>query len=65
MRTDSKYTQFHNLNALADGITIYVEEVRLGRKELAMDTMYIRKNSRLTDANSSMTTQISDLSADL
>jgi len=25
------------------GITIYVEEVRTGRKELAMDTMYIQK----------------------
>ena len=26
-----------------NGVTIYVEEVRSGRKELAMDTMYIHK----------------------
>ena len=35
-----------------EGITVYVEEVRCGRKELAMDTMYIHKTSVLTDANS-------------
>ena len=43
-----------------DGTTYYVEEVRVGRKELAADTMYKRKN-RLTDANGTETTQISDL----
>ena len=42
-----------------DGTTYYVEEVRVGRKELAADTMYKRKN-RLTDANGTETTQISD-----
>lgn len=26
-----------------NGVTVYVEEVRSGRKELAMDTMYIQK----------------------
>ena len=44
-----------------DGTTYYVEEVRVGRKELAADSMYKRKN-RLTDANGNETTQISDLS---
>lgn len=33
-----------------DGTTTYVEEVRVGRKELAMDTIYKRKNGKLTDA---------------
>ena len=33
-----------------DGTTMYVEEVRVGRKELAMDTIYKRKNGKLTDA---------------
>ena len=44
-----------------DGTTYYVEEVRVGRKERAVDSMYKRKN-RLTDANGNETTQISDLS---
>jgi len=36
----------------ADGMITYVEEIRVGRKELAMDTIYKRKNGKLTDANS-------------
>lgn len=42
-----------------DGTTIYIEEVRTGRKELAMAS--IRKKATLTDANSK-TTPTSDLS---
>lgn len=50
------------MKSYPDGTTYYVEEVRVGRKELAADTMYKRKN-RLTDANGTETTQISDLPA--
>ena len=46
----------------ADGTTIYVEEKRNKRKELAMVTMWKMKNSTLTDANRTETTPISDLS---
>lgn len=45
-----------------DGTTIYVEEKRDRRKELAMVTMWKTKNPALTDANRTETTQISDLS---
>ena len=45
-----------------DGTTIYVEEKRDKRKELAMVTMWKTKNPALTDANRTETTQISDLS---
>ncbi|MCH5234455.1 MAG: hypothetical protein J1E16_04115 [Muribaculaceae bacterium] len=34
-----------------DGTTYYIEEVRSGRKELAMVTMYKHKNTNLTDEN--------------
>lgn len=44
-----------------DGTTIFVEEKRDGRKELAAITMWKKKNSTLTDANRN-TTPISDLS---
>lgn len=37
--------------SFTDGLSIYVEEVRVGRKELAMDTIYKRKNDKRTDAN--------------
>ena len=43
-----------------DGITIYIEEVRTGRKELAMASIRKQKNGELTDANR-QSTQISDL----
>ena len=46
----------------ADGITIFVEEKRDNRKELAAVTMWKKKNPNLTDANSNETTPISDLS---
>ena len=45
-----------------DGTTMYVEEKRDRRKELAMVTMWKTKNPALTDANRTETTQISDLS---
>lgn len=45
-----------------DGTTIYVEEKRDRRKELAMVTMWKTKNPALTDANRTETTQIPDLS---
>ncbi len=45
-----------------DGTTIYVEEKRDKRKELAMVTIWKTKNPALTDANRTETTQISDLS---
>ena len=44
-----------------DGTTIFVEEKRDGRKELAAVTMWKKKNPTLTDANRTETTQISDL----
>lgn len=44
-----------------DGTTIYVEEKRSGRKELAAVTMWKTKNTTLTDANRNAT-PISDLS---
>ena len=50
------YTKQYN-----DGTTYYIEEVRTGRKELAMQSIRKRKNRRFTDANS-QATQISDLS---
>ena len=55
-----------NINILysktyADGTTIYIEEKRNKRKELAMVTMWKMKNSTLTDANRSETTPIPDL----
>ena len=55
-----------NINILysktyADGTTIYIEEKRNKRKELAMVTMWQMKNSTLTDANRSETTPIPDL----
>ena len=51
------YTKQYN-----DGTTYYIEEVRTGRKELAMQSIRKRKNRRFTDANS-QATQISDLSS--
>ena len=51
------YTKQYN-----DGTTFYIEEVRTGRKELAMQSIRKRKNRRFTDANS-QATQISDLSS--
>ena len=45
----------------SDGTTIYVEEKRDNRKELAMVTMWKKKSSALTDANRANTTPISDL----
>lgn len=45
-----------------DGTTIYIEEKRDGRKELAAVTMWKKKNTTLTDANRTETTPISDLS---
>lgn len=55
-----------NINILysktyADGTTIYIEEKRNKRKELAMVTMWKMKNPTLTDANRSETTPIPDL----
>ena len=44
-----------------DGTVIYVEEQRVGRKELAAVTMWKKKNLNLTDANRTETTLISDL----
>ena len=45
-----------------DGNTIFVEEKRAGRKELAAVTMWKTKNPTRTDANRTEATQISDLS---
>ena len=45
-----------------DGTTIYVEEVRSGKKELAAVTMWKKKNPALTGANREDTTPIPDLS---
>ena len=45
-----------------DGTTIFVEENRVGRKELAAVTMWKMKNPTRTDANHTKATQISDLS---
>lgn len=47
-----------------DGTTIYVEEQRKGRKELAAVTMWKHKKTALTDAKSENAPQISDLSGD-
>lgn len=44
-----------------DGTVIFVEEQRVGRKELAAVTMWKKKNPNLTDANRTETTLISDL----
>lgn len=46
-----------------DGTTIYVEEQRTGRKELAAVTMWKMKKATLTDAKSTETPQISDLNS--
>ena len=46
----------------SDGTTIYVEEERSKRKELAAVTMWKMKKSTRTDANRDETTPISDLS---
>lgn len=40
---------------------MFVEEQRIGRKELAAVTMWKKRNPTLTDANRTETTQISDL----
>ena len=45
----------------SNGIVMFVEEQRAGRKELAAVTMWKKKNPTLTDANRTETTQISDL----
>lgn len=45
-----------------DGTTIYVEENRTKRKELAAVTMWKKKSPALSDANRNMQTPISDLS---
>lgn len=45
-----------------DGTTIFVEEKRVGRKELAAVTMWKKKNPTRTDANRTEATPISDLS---
>ena len=45
-----------------DGTTIFVEEQRKGRKELAAVTMWKQKKTALTDAKSDDAPQISDLS---
>ena len=45
-----------------DGTTVYVEERRVNRKELAAVTMWKIKRPALTDANRTGATQISDLS---
>lgn len=47
--------------AYQDGTVIFVEEQRVGRKELAAVTMWKKKNPNLTDANRTETTLISDL----
>lgn len=47
--------------AYSDGSVVYVEEQRVGRKELAAVTMWKKKSPNLTDANRFETTQISDL----
>ena len=47
--------------AYPDGTVMYVEEQRVGRKELAAVTMWKKKIPTLTDANRTETTQISDL----
>lgn len=44
-----------------DGTTIFVEEQRVGRKELAAVTMWKTKNPTRTDANLTKKTPISDL----
>lgn len=45
-----------------DGTTIFVEDIRVGRKELATVSMWKKKNPTRTDANHTEATQISDLS---
>ena len=45
----------------ADGTIMFVEEQRVGRKELAAVTMWKKKSPTLTDANRTETTLISDL----
>ena len=45
----------------ADGTVMFVEEQRVGRKELAAVTMWKKKSPTLTDANRTETTLISDL----
>ncbi|MGN0092441.1 MAG: hypothetical protein ACI35M_05170 [Alistipes sp.] len=45
-----------------DGTTIFIEERRVNRKELAAVAMWKKKSPTLTDANRDTTTQISDLS---
>ncbi len=45
-----------------DGTTVFIEEQRRGRKELAAVTMWKKKTSALTDANHNEVTPISDLS---
>lgn len=47
--------------AYQDGTVIFVEEQRVGRKELAAVTMWKKRNPNLTDANRTETTLISDL----
>ena len=47
--------------AYPDGTVMFVEEQRIGRKELAAVTMWKKRNPTLTDANRTETTQISDL----
>ena len=47
--------------AYQDGTVIFVEEQRVGRKELAAVTMWKKKSPNLTDANRTETTLISDL----
>ena len=49
----------------ADGTTIYVEEKRNNRKELAAVTMWKMRNPTLTDANRTETTPISDFNEEL
>ena len=47
--------------AYQDGTVIFVEEQRVGRKELAAVTMWKKRNPNLTDANRTETTLIPDL----
>ena len=44
-----------------DGTTLYVEEVRTGRKELAMASMRKQRSRKLTDADDQKSTPSSDL----
>lgn len=58
-KTSAQRIIYHK--AYQDGTIIFVEEQRVGRKELAAVTMWKKKNPNLTDANRTETTLISDL----